>query len=150
MIVANIKNAERYLPLSKNFAEAFEFLKNLNKDCEPGSYEGDGFRVNIMTIEASDKSADGTKKLIEAHKNYVDIQYCISGSEGIGYAHTESLSPLTEYDKERDIVLLCGDTTKLILNEGDFCILFPEDAHAPGMIGTSGTPLKKAVVKIKI
>ena len=110
----------------------------------PSSSTGDSLRAVSHTAK------DGTEKLIEAHRDYLDIHYCISGSEGIGYADIDTLTPATEYNAEKDYQLLKGEMFKAILNPGDFCIVFPEDAHAPSMIGKGGTDLKKAVVKIKL
>ena len=150
MIIANIKDAKRYEPLCKEFAKAFEFLKTLNEDTPVGKFEGDGFRGSVAVFVTSDTAKDGTEKLIEAHRDYLDIHYCISGSEGIGYADIDTLTPATEYNAEKDYQLLKGEMFKAILNPGDFCIVFPEDAHAPSMIGKGGTDLKKAVIKIKL
>ncbi len=151
MIVANIKDAERYYVLNKNFPEVFEFLKALSKDSTEGVVSED-YRVNFSGkyIETADKNADGTEKSFEAHKKYIDIHYCISGSEGIGYADVSSLKPTTEYDEKNDYFLLSGDYQRVILREGDFCVVFPEDAHIPMMRGFCDGKLLKAVAKVKL
>ncbi len=148
MIVGNIKNAERYYSINENFKAAFEFLKTLDKTSS-GSYEFEGFRGGISEPKTSDFDENGNDTLFEAHKKYLDIHYVIEGSEGIGYAHIDTLSPTTEYNEEDDYILLSGRKDKVILNKGDFCIVFPEDAHAPAMCGTESY-LKKTVVKIKL
>ena len=151
MILANIKDAERYCTLNKSFPAVFEFLKTLSKESTEGTVSDD-YRVNFSGkyIETSDKNPDGTEKSFEAHKKYIDIHYCISGSEGIGYADVSSLTPTTEYDEENDYFLLSGEYQKVILREGDFCIVFPEDAHIPMMCGFTGGKLLKAVAKVKL
>ena len=87
--------------------------------------------------------------MFEAHKDYLDIHYCIEGSEGIGYANIDTLTPETEYDSENDYLLLSGKVNKTVLNKGDFCVVFPEDAHIPAMHGNE-SEVKKAVVKILV
>lgn len=151
MILANIKDAERYCAINKSFPEVFEFLKRLNTESTEGVVSED-YRVNFSGkyTETADKNPDGTDKSFEAHKKYIDIHYCISGSEGIGYADVSTLKPTTEYDEENDYFLLSGDFQKLILREGDFCIVFPEDAHIPMMRGCTEGKLLKAVAKIKL
>lgn len=150
MIIANIKDAERYFPLGENFKAAFEFLKTLNKDTEPGKYVGDGFRASVAVVQTSDTAKDGSKKLVEAHRDYLDIHYCLEGSEGIGYANVDTLTPVKEYNQEKDYIHLTGEVNKYIIDEGYFCLVYPEDAHAPAMTGNFGTSVKKAVVKIKV
>ena len=122
MIVANIKDAER---------------------------KGDGFRADVSVIKTSDCTPDGEPKKLEAHREYLDIHYCIDGFEAIGYADIASLEQVTEYNARQDYLLLNGDMSKLVLGKGEFCIVFPEDAHAPGMCVGSAKNVKKAVVKIK-
>lgn len=149
MIVGNIKDAKRYEKLNPNFAKAFDFLNTLNVDSATGSFESDGFKGNVSVLETSDTSPDGEPKKLEAHREYIDIHYCIDGSEAIGYADISTLVPVTEYDGQNDYLLLTGDMSKVVLGKGDFCIVFPEDAHAPSMCVGGDKNVKKAVIKIK-
>lgn len=151
MILANIKDFEKYCALNSNFKAVFDFLKTLTPYSKTGIV-GEDFRVNFsgQYCDVSDENADGTTKAFEAHKQYIDIHYCISGSEGIGYNDVSRLTPTTEYDEENDYFLLSGEYQKLVLREGDFCIVFPEDAHIPMMKGTSDEKLLKAVAKVKV
>lgn len=148
MIIGNIKDAERYFKLNKNFEKAFSFLQTLSKKSQVGPFETEGFRGNVMLTETSDSAPDASPKKLEAHRDYLDIHYVIEGSEAIGYAHIDTLSPVTEYDSAEDYLLLEGEMCKTVLNKGDFCIVFPEDAHAPAMCIGDSNALMKAVVKI--
>ena len=150
MIVANIKDAERYYAVNPDFRAVFEFLKTMSENSTEGM-TADNYRVNFSGkfVDTADKNPDGTEKSFEAHKDYIDIHYCISGSEGIGYADVQTLTPTTEYDKENDYFLLSGKYQKVILRRGDFCVVFPEDAHIPMMMGDAGKVLK-AVAKVKL
>ena len=151
MIVANIRNAERYCSVNPHFGPVFDFLKTLTADSE-GGIECEDWRVNFSGeyCDTSDEAPNGTPKVFEAHKKYIDIHYCILGSEGIGYAEVERLSPVTEYDESEDYYLLSGEYQKIILQKGDFCIVFPEDAHIPMMKGAPEGKVLKAVAKIKV
>ena len=123
----------------------------MTEDSKEGIVSED-FRVNFSGkyCDVSDKNSDGSEKSFEAHKKFIDVHYCISGSEGIGYNHVTELEPITEYNEGDDYLLLRGDFRKVVLREGDFCIVFPEDAHIPMMLGESGEKLLKAVAKVKI
>ena len=149
MVIANIKNAARYNNLYPHFKDAFAFLKTLSEDSTEDSFVFDGFRGHITSLETSDFSSDGAPKNAEAHKEYLDIHYVIKVAEAIGYADIDKLCPVTEYDSKADYLLLKGEMQKIRLGEGDFCIVFPEDAHAPGMSAGENC-VKKAVVKIRI
>jgi biofilm protein TabA len=150
MIVGNIKDCERYLSVNKNFEKAFAFLKTLNKNSEDGSFEFEEFSGSVCSIETSDLAIEGSEKKLEAHREYLDIHYVIDGAESVGYAHVKNLTAVTDYYAEQDYLLLSGEMNKIVLNERDFCVVFPEDAHAPGMCGNKNKNLKKAVVKIRL
>ena len=151
MIVANIKDCERYYPLHPCYPKVFEFLKTLTESSREGT-AADGYKVNFSgkACMTSDKTADGGDKVFEAHRRFIDIHYCIKGTEGIGYADVDTLEPTTEYNEADDYLLLKGSYQKIILREGDFMIVYPEDAHIPMMAGDSEGELLKAVAKIEL
>ena len=150
MIVDNIKYAEKDFCIDERFEKIFAVLASLNKDTPPGGKEYDGFRIGVSECETFDKDKDGNDRFAEAHKKFADIHYVISGNEGIGYANTDTLEAVTEYDEQNDYLLLCGEINRLNLRQGDFCIVYPEDAHIPQMTAGENKHLKKAVVKFKL
>ena len=149
MIIGNIKDAERYFGVNPNFEKAFEYLKTLAKNSEKGPFEFDGFKGNVLMFDNLGKSSGDKEVVLESHRQYLDIHYVIEGSEAIGYADIDTLEVSTEYNGDDDYLLLKGDIYKVYLKEGDFCIVFPEDAHAPSMYAWDDS-LKKAVVKIRV
>ena len=152
MVVASIKDAERYYALNDNFKVVFEYLKTLTPDNLPEGISGDGYKVNLSGKYADtfDITPDGEARPFEAHREYIDIHYCIDGSEGIGYNDISRLTPTTEYVQADDYQLFSGEYVKVVLTPGDFCIVFPEDAHIPCLIADEGKRVLKAVAKIKI
>ena len=150
MIVDNIKYADRYFGIDERLEQIFCVLDTLNKKSPIGSKEYDGFRISVSECETFDKDTDGNDRSAEAHKKFADIHYVISGNECIGYANTDTLEPITEYDEKNDYLLLCGEINRLNLRQGDFCIVYPEDAHIPQMTAGENRHLKKAVVKFKL
>ena len=96
-------------------------------DSFEGSFEFDNFTVNVFSAKVSE-SDTGT---MEAHKKNIDIHYVIEGSEKIGFADVNKLMSYCDYNEKEDYMLLKGDKEKIVLNKGEFCILFPEDAHQP-------------------
>lgn len=85
----------------------------------------------------------------EAHKKYIDIQYCISGIETMGWKSLDDCkNPSEGYNNERDVTFYEDrPDTYFELNPGQFVIFFPEDMHAP-MIGNG--LIKKLVIKVKV
>ena len=53
MIIANIKNAERYYSLNPLFKEIFDFLGTLNEDSAEGT-QREGWRAGVSVCEKRD------------------------------------------------------------------------------------------------
>ena len=149
MITGNIKDAEKYYSVNPHFKEVFEFLKTIDEQ-PMGNFNFENFNGGKSEPETSDLDKDGNERVLEAHRDYLDIHYVIKGAEGFGYSRCDILEAVTEYNKEQDYVLLKGEKNKIILHEGDFCIVFPEDAHTPCMSGGDDSKLQKTVIKIKL
>lgn len=152
MIYSNIRNANRYFALHPDFKRIFDFLKTLTEDNLPENISGENYRVTVNKSfsDTSDFMADGEEKFFEAHREYIDIHYCISGAEGFGFNDITSLKPITEYNESDDYLLLKGEMYKLTLRPGDFCIVYPEDAHIPMMKADGSSSVLKAIAKVKV
>ena len=150
MIVDNINLAHRYFGIDPRLEKIFSALEDLNENSPIGSREYDGFRIGISECDTFDKNSEGCARPFEAHREYADIHYVISGDEGMGYANVEDLTSVCDYNSEQDYQLLSGEASLVHLRKGDFCLVFPEDAHIPQMRAGESKHIKKAVVKFKI
>ena len=111
----------------------------------------DGDRVFINHVSYETKAREDSKS--EAHRLYVDVMYMVEGSETIYVKPTDRLKSIVkEYDPaiEALIAELDGDTTAVRLDEGMFCILYPDDSHAPGCVAGEKMTVKKYIGKVKI
>jgi biofilm protein TabA len=148
MITDHLTNSHLYLPLGARIRRAFEYLQQTDLRSIPtGRHELDGKNLYVMSQEYMSKLPDQGKW--EAHRNYIDLQYITSGIERIGYAHLSRLVQ-GDYNPEKDFLALTGIGDFVTLSAGDFMLLFPEDAHMPGMAVGDPVPVKKVVVKIAI
>ena len=90
----------------------------------------------------------------EAHRQYIDIQYIVDGSEEIGWCPmSPELVVDDDYDAEKDIVFFRNlvPESSIVLQSGDFAILFPVDIHMPcGAIDNISAPVTKVVVKVAV
>ena len=149
MIIDRLANAHLYADLSPQIKQAFHYLKKTDLITLPeGKFEIDGQKVYASVQQYSTKLKEQGKW--EAHRRHIDLQYVIHGTERIGYVPLRQLSPKGEYDELKDILFLSGAGDFLTLTSGQFMLLFPEDAHMPGMAVTVPAMVKKIVVKIAV
>ncbi len=151
MINDNILRSELYYPLHKNFKAAFDFIKTaISDNYGAGKYEIDGKDLYASIQEYTSKLPEDAKT--EGHKNYIDIQFIVSGTEVIDSFDITKAMAVTEYNPDKDFTQYENKVviTRSILNGGDFAIYFPHDIHRPGMcFNGSQAPVKKIVVKVK-
>jgi biofilm protein TabA len=87
---------------------------------------------------------------IESHRKNIDIQVMMEGMEYLGYADQRTLD-FSGYDEEHDTERLTGTLTFLPFRKHCFAVLFPQDAHMPGVQGQgSTTTVKKIVIKVPL
>jgi biofilm protein TabA len=148
MILSELQNKNRYINLHPLFGKAFAFLEKENlSQLSEGKLEIDGDDL-FAIISKPGTSAEEIPKL-EAHKKYIDIHYIIAGTELFGWKNLNDCKGVEgEFDFEKDYVLYNDqDFTNLLLNKNAFVVIYPEDAHSPGI---KTEQLHKVVLKIKL
>ena len=148
MIYDNIKNASKYKTLREDIKTGLEKISGL-ETLEVGKYEIDGKKIFASVQQYESKITDPIR--FENHKNYIDIQYIIDGEEEIITAYADEKLRDAEYNDVKDVEFYkyTPENNKFNMKAGDFLILFPGEAHVPGL-AKDGKPqtVKKIVVKI--
>lgn len=151
MIFDNAKNLDFYkaLGVEGRYAKAIEWLKSQDlENLAEGKYEIDGKNVyaNVMSYT----TIPWEQATYEAHENYSDIQYVITGTELMTYAPVETLNPSGPYNPDKDVVKFdnANPGMKLPTHAGEYAIFFPWDGHKPKAANGEPAPVKKVVVKI--
>jgi len=151
MILDRIENARLYAGLHAHFAKVFEILKDITlAQKEDGKYPLDGDKIYYTIQRYTTKPlSEGN---LEAHRKYIDIQFILTGVELFGYAPVKDLTVAEEYNPQKDIAFFNTpkDITKVKLEPGFFCILFPDDAHLPCCHLAEPAEVRKVVIKIGI
>ena len=148
MIVDKLHNAESYYDMHPAFEKAFAFLRQDGlAELPVDRYEIDGDRLFCMISKGPGRSRSEAK--LEAHREYVDIQYVITGMDEMGFKPTVDCKLIdASYDADKDIEFFKDqpDSWTSVL-AGSFVIFFPQDAHAP--LVSSGE-IHKAVLKVAV
>ena len=150
MIFDNMKNCALYYGANKNFEKAFDFIKYaVSENLPVGKYELDSTQVYASVQEYETKLPENGK--FEGHRNYIDIQYVVSGAEAIDVMDVGKAVAKTEYDPVKDFQLYenSENCNKCAIEAGEYGIFFPHDIHKPGMAYGEIAPVKKIVVKVK-
>lgn len=152
MLLDHLQNAHQYKGISANFAKAIQWLvqhqANLSA-MENGRYDVDGDEVYAIVNSYDTKPAADCGW--EAHKVYCDIHYSVQGGERICYAPIGNMTETQAYNVEKDYSLYAGNGDWVAVHQGMFCLLLPQDVHAPGAIlNNQPEYLKKVVIKLKL
>ena len=107
----------------------------------------DGDNIYATRFDVDTKRPEEAK--LECHRNYADIQYVVSGTEGVGYALPDApLTQLSEY--QPDIQFFTTDWDTLTVRPGTFYIVWPQDLHAPRVALGAPGPVTVIVAKVKL
>jgi len=152
MIFDSAKNLDFYrsLGVDGRYEKAVDFLKNTDlESLAPGKYEIDGKNVFANVTEYTTVPWEEAK--YEAHHNYTDIQYVISGSETMTYARIDELNEKVPYNEEKDVVFYDNENPglKVVVKAGEYMIFNPWDGHKPKAAAGEPAMIKKVIVKIK-
>jgi len=149
MVIDKLSNAKQYYGLSGRIEKSLKYLQSTDLEkLEIGKHEIDGKNIFVVVSEYDAKDIEQGKW--EAHRNYLDIQYVVSGKEKIGYASIDEMKMIGEYNQDKDVLFLQGEGDLLLVNEGAFALFAPQDAHMPGIKVNNGEHVKKIVVKILV
>lgn len=146
MIVCPWKDLKRYASVIPGLEEAVEFVNGLTS-YEPATYPlsgGNKVLVQMVTTKPWETSQ------LEAHREYLDIQYIIKGKEIVGWAPLDTLTPADEFNTAKDKGMYTGKNTPVAIEEGYCYVVYPEDAHAPSVHMDEGGQVSKIVVKLKV
>ena len=152
MILDRYENASLYKGIHPGIDAILEKVLEFNADNFPEEKQiiEEG-RIFMIPNNYKTHSPDGAS--FEAHRAFIDVMCMIEGEETIYVKNVNRLSKITkEYDEEKDYLLanFDADRTPVRLEAGFFCILFPEDAHAPGCHADGEKAVKKFVGKVHV
>ncbi|MDE2223520.1 MAG: YhcH/YjgK/YiaL family protein [Candidatus Omnitrophica bacterium] len=150
MIFDTIDRLSRY-----KIPQLEEILKFINNyDCAnliDGETEIKGRQLFVRIMSYEPKPA--AENRFETHRNYMDVQYVISGAELMQTARPEDLKALTEYDEKGDYQFFQADgpVSGQVVKAGEFAVFYPLEPHRPSCRyeGHRGA-VKKLIFKVRM
>ncbi len=167
MIVGTLNHCEKYYAMGEDIKKALEFLKTHDiRTMADGRYDLEG---NVLSTDSvlnlNAKENQNIRILVqryttrtidtcwfEGHLKYIDVHYVAEGSEYFCYTPIDRAGkPKTEYCQEEDDFLYDRDyETAVLMQPGDFAIVYPEDIHMPQRRALFPSNVVKACIKIAI
>ncbi len=149
MIFDQIKNLSSYRDLLPGIAAVEVFLRDTDlTSLTAGKIQlGGGVVCNVNRYEPKPESK------WEAHRNYIDLQYVVSGAETMVYASLDDASDAGDYNAEKDLQFFGGAARAVSMDfgDGDFALFFPQDVHMPGLKNSAADgEVLKLVFKIPV
>lgn len=137
--------------IERRVKDAAEYLKHLNiTEADSGSkvVVNEKFFYSIQSYET--KSEEECN--LESHRNYIDIQIIVEGSEAMDIVDISKLIAKETYNEKQDVIfwniphLMCRTT----LRAGDCIVLYPENAHRGAVSITKKEKVLKIIGKISM
>ncbi|GAA3579220.1 YhcH/YjgK/YiaL family protein [Snuella lapsa] len=149
MIIDKLENATLYFGINDRIKKALNYIQQTDfKKLDLGKHNIDGDTIYALVYEYTTKHPDNS--FLEAHRNYIDIQYIFEGIEQIGLTTLENQRAVKTYNSADDYELFDETYSLISLKKGLFAIFFPDDLHMPGIKMGNPSTVKKVVVKVRI
>lgn len=149
MILTSLENADIYGAIHPRLAQGIAYLKSGDWQGKgAGTYVLEEGNLSAMIQDYDTIGPDDAK--YEAHRVYTDIQFVVSGAEGIGVGVLQDFTTAVEYDAKKDIAFYEGDGDVVTVKAGMLAILFPHDAHKPRLRLGDSAHVEKIVLKVRV
>ena len=147
MILARLEDASCYRGIHPQLDRALalltpDFLSGVGTERQ--LLDGEALYVTRFDVSTVTDEA----RLFEYHRRYLDIFTLAEGCERVDIAEPGALSLQEQHG---DAWLGAGEAEQgVILRPGSFLVLFPGDAHRPGMAAVEPQAISRIVFKVRI
>lgn len=125
---------------------ALDWLRALPADIAAGKHEIVGLDMFASVMEYDTVAREEAR--FESHREHVDLQYAIEGTEGIDWCPRAELQPDGPFGDDVQFWLPpTAPLTTLVSCPGRFSVFYPGDAHRP-KVRIGSIHVRKLVVKV--
>lgn len=148
MVFDSLQCFSRY-PWGRAAEPVREFVFSLGEGVSDGEYPllGSEIFARVMTYETKDRES----AVLEAHRDYIDLQVVFSGAEILEWYPLQGLVTSRGYDPANDAEFYIKPPESpgsLLLAPEVFAVLFPQDGHSTQIFISKPEVVRKAVVKV--
>ena len=150
MIHDRLERAPLYFGAHPGFRAAFEWLGAHAATAEAGvAVPVAGDRVVARPARYVPHAFDPER--FEHHRRFVDVQYVAEGEEVVRVGDAAEMRRVGAFDEAADVGFLAGEGEPVRLRAGEFLVLWPHEAHQPGIApGPGPSGVRKIVVKVAL
>lgn len=150
MVLDKIDNLQMYKDILPDVYEGLKYIQTMDPATPLGVYPiNEKLLVKVMEYSTVEEFKLGW----EAHQNHLDIHFVLRGHERIKWSPINDMIIKTPYDEEDDAIFYekpILHLSEVVLGDGMFAIMFPQDGHACQYYVDKCETIKKIVVKVKI
>ena len=150
MIYDVFENAGLYFDKSQPLVKAISFAAGFDKSQPDGRYDVDGDNIYAIVMTYETKTVEELK--FEGHKKYIDIQLLLNGQEYMDVSQDKALDVEMPYSEDNDVALFFQPQhySSVLLEPGNFAIVFSDDIHQPGRMVMQAEQVRKMVIKVRV
>ncbi len=153
MIVDHMSNLKLYQDFNPHIKMVMRFIETNDLFKLPlGKTVIDESNVYVIRESYEPRALDLC--YFEGHEKYADIQLVLSGKEALGYRfknNDDDIVVTDPYDDQKDVAKYqITDFTKVVLEDGMFALVNPDDLHMPKLKLDDSRQVEKIVFKIKV
>ena len=149
MIYDHIKNIDLYKGLTPAIDLALDFVAGVGPEIEIGTHP---LALGVKAVVSEYVTRPTNELGYEAHRWYIDIQLAVVGTELVRCKPLAQVTETIPYDEACDAARYADcPGIDAVIGDGYFLLVFPEDAHEPGL-APGGVPgkVKKVVMKVPV
>jgi uncharacterized protein, YhcH/YjgK/YiaL family len=149
MIYDHIKNICLYKGLTPAIDLALDYLASVTPEVEVGTHLLD---LGVKAVVREYVTRPTNELGYEAHRRYIDIQLAVVGTELVRCKPLAQVTETIPYDEACEAARYADEPgIDTVIGDGYFLLVFPEDAHEPGL-APGGVPgkVKKVVMKVPV
>ncbi len=150
MIASSIYANDRVSNYPLKLQKAIAYLKEHDfSRMEPGVYEIEGRELFAQVVDAVTGSLE--EKRPEAHREYIDVHFLVTGSEQLGFVPDTGEYRIAEDLKEKDLIFYESVEKESFIHArpGSYTIFFPNDIHRPAVMEEKPGTIRKVIMKVK-